>query len=412
MKLSIPTLDAPNQQSDQQSGKAGGLQSGIRVVDLEGLRARLASLSDSRKPRGLRYELAALLLLLVLAKLAGEDQPSGIADWLAKRAGQLKVAFQLPWKRMPHHNTLRRIIEQVVKPEELDRVVSEHLRSLEGVGRSVLISIDGKTVRGTIKWNESRGEHLLAAYLPLEGIVLMQVSAGDKDNEITVAPELLRELDSAGKLKGKVVAGDAMHTQRALSVQILAAKADYLWFAKENQPTLRQDIAQLFEADLSTVIGGRVESDFRTFRTVEKGHGRIERRTITVSSELKGYSDWPGLEQVFKLERTRVDLLRGTEETEVVYGLTSLSRKRASAKRLLDLTRAYWGIENGLHGRRDVTFNEDSTRLTRGKAGRVMATLNNLVISLLRYAGYDNLARARRESEADLTLALGAMLAR
>jgi predicted transposase YbfD/YdcC len=304
---------------------------------------------------------------------------------------------------MPSESTYRRLFERLVKPEQLDEVLGAHLRSQEGVGRSVLVSIDGKTVRGAIKWGESRGEHLLAAYLPEEGVVLMQVAAGDKDNEINAAPALLRGID----LRGKVVVGDAMHTQRALSVQILAAQADYLWFAKDNQPTLLQSIVDLFETDRRTVLGGVVESDFATFGCVEKGHGRLESRQITVSSELKAYSDWPGLEQVFRLARRRGDYRGGKEETEVVYGLTSLRREEASPERLLYLTRTYWGIENGLHGRRDVTFREDRTRLTRGKAGRVMASLNNLVISLLRLSGHTNLAHARRKWDAHFTLAIG-----
>jgi predicted transposase YbfD/YdcC len=303
---------------------------------------------------------------------------------------------------MPHHETYRRIVGRVVDPEEFDRVVGEYLGELPGVGWSVLVSFDGKTLRGTISEDNPRGEHLLAAYLPEEGIVLMQVSALDKDSEINAAPILLGSID----LRGKVVVGDALHTQRALSVQILEAEADYLWFAKENQPTLREDIAELFEGDRQTVLGGLIEHDFETSRTVEKGHGRLEVREITVSSELKGYSDWPGLEQVFRLERRRVDYRSGKEETEVVYGLTSLCREEASAERLLSLTRTYWGIENGLHGRRDVTFREDRTRLTRGKAGRVMASVNNLVIGLLRHAGYTNLAEARRRCNADFRLAL------
>jgi predicted transposase YbfD/YdcC len=378
------------------------------VFDLGGLYRRLEQLTDQRKRRGKRYALPMLLLLVILAKLAGEDRPAGIADWIRNRDRELRGALGIPWKRMPHESTFRRLFERMVSPEELDQAFGEYVRSLPGVGRSVLMSIDGKTVRGTIKWGESRGEHLLAAYLPEEGVVLMQVAAGDKDNEITVAPELLRSLDLTGHLAGKVVIGDAMHTQRALSVQILEAKADYLWFVKENQPTLRADISLLFEAKQETVLGGVIESDFAAHRTVEKGHGRLETREITVSSELKGYSNWPGLEQVFRLERRRVDYRSGKAETEVVYGLTSLTGEEASPERLLSLTRTYWGIENGLHGRRDVTFKEDGTRLTRGKAGRVMASLNNLVISLLRLSGYTNLAQARRRCDASLTLALTA----
>ena len=123
-------------------------------------------------------------------------------------------------------------------------------------------------------------------------------------------------------------------------------------------------------------------------------------------------SDWPGLEQVFCSERQRVDLKTGAREHETVYGLTSLSPAEACAERLLGLVRAYWGIENGLHQRRDVTFREDRTRLTHGSAGWVVASLNNLVIGLLRQAGATNLAAARRQLDARLTLSLAQTFAR
>ncbi len=372
-----------------------------RLLDLACLARRLATVTDGRCPKGVRYELAPLLLLLILAKLCGEDRPSGMAEWIAHRGRQLREGLQLPWRRMPHHNTYRRILAEVVVPEELDRLVGEHLRSLPGVGHSLVIAIDGKTVRGTINAAQPQGEHLLAAYLPEEGIVLLQVAAGAA-GETRAAPQLVRCLD----LRGKVVAGDALQTQRALSVDILEAGGDYLWVVKDNQPTLRADIAQVFTAEERTVMGGRVPNEVRTCRTVEKGHGRLESRTITVSSSLRGYSDWPGLEQVFQVERCRVDLRSGSEERAVVYGVTSLTATQASAAQVLALVRAYWGIENGLHQRRDVTFREDRTRLTCGHAGRVMATLNNLVIGLLRHAGATNIAAARRKCDALLPLAL------
>lgn len=375
---------------------------GPRVLDVSSLLSRLETLVDLRHRKGRRYALAVALALIVLAKLSGEDQPSGIANWIALRRRELVAGFRLSWERMPHHNTYRRVIADAVDPDQFDQVVGEFLGGLPGVGQSVLVSIDGKTVRGTIDQNNPRGEHLLAAYLPQEGIVLFQVACGTKENEISTAPKLLAGID----LRGKVVCGDAEQTQRQLSSQILEAGGDYLWFVKDNQPTLRQDIEFLFEADDRTVLGARVPNDFRTSRTVEKGHGRRETREITVSGELKGYSEFPGLEQVFKLERRRTNCKTGQGEREVVYGLTSLSQAKSPADRLLDLSRAYWGIENGLHRRRDVTFREDATRLTQGHAGRVMATLNNLAIGLLRQAGHSNLAQARRECAASLTQTL------
>ena len=388
---------------DSTAPNAPGQGSGAALVfEVSRLWRRLAGLRDRRQRRGKRYALPLLLLLIVLAKLSGEDRPSGIADWVKHRRGRLAQALGLRLERAPHHNTYRRILAQAVPPEELDAAISAFFRELPQVGRSVLISIDGKRIKGTIDAEDPHGTHLLVAYLPQEGIVLLQLPAGRKDHEIRVAPTLVQALD----LRGKIVAADALHTQRALSVQILAAGGEYLWRVKDNQPTLRADIAELFTGDDRTVAGGHVPHDWRTVRQVTKGHGRREVRQITVSTELKGYSDWPGLEQVFRLERERIATKSGQHEREIVYGLTSLTPAEASPARLLTLTRAYWGIENGLHYRRDVTFHEDATRLTQGHAGHVMASLNNLVLGLLRLAGFTNLAAARRYCGADLAHAL------
>ena len=372
------------------------------VFALSDLWRRLAALPDQRKRRGKRYALPVLLLLIVLAKLSGEDRPSGIAEWVAHRRARLAQALGIRLPRAPHHNTYRRILAQAVGPGDLDAAVSGFFRDLPQVGGSVLISLDGKTVKGTIAAANPHGAHLLVAYLPQEGIVLLQVPAGRKDSELRVAPALVEALD----LRGKIVAADALHTQRALSAQILAAGGDYLWVVKDNQPTLRADIAELFSGDDRTVEGGHLPHDFRTARQVAKGHGRREVRRVTVSSELNGYSDWPGLEQVFRLERERITSQSGRYQQEITYGLTSLPPAEASPARVLALTRAYWGVENGLHYRRDVTFHEDGTRLTQGHAGHVMATLNNLVIGLLRLAGFTNLAAARRYCGADLARAV------
>jgi len=372
------------------------------VAGISALAARLATLRDARRARGKRYPLPLVLVLVVLAKLAGEDRPSGIADWVAHRAARLRTVLGLSWRRMPHHNTIRRVLAEAVDPTELDAVVGAFFREQAGVGESMVISIDGKSVRGTITGATPRGEHLLAAYLPAEGIVLRQVAAGEKENEITVAPQLLGHVD----LRDKVVTGDALHTQRALSAQILAAGGDYFWIAKANQPTLRGDIAAVFELDDRTVAGGRLPGERRTAATGEKGHGRQERRTLTASTDLVRYSDWPGLGQVFRLERERRIRTTGKVEREIVYGLTSLPPERATAAALLQLSRSHWGIENGLHYRRDVTYHEDATRLTQGHAGRVMATLNNLIIGVLCRAGFTNHAAARRRCAADLVFSL------
>ena len=137
-----------------------------------------------------------------------------------------------------------------------------------------------------------------------------------------------------------------------------------------------------------------------------KGHGRIERRAITTSTWLNDYlADWPGVRQVFRLVRRRT--AGGKTTAEVVYGITSLSRQEANAERLLGRSRAHWGIANGLHHVRDETFREDRCRVRRGEAGRVLASLRNVAVYLLRQGDPVSVAAATREMAAYPEHALG-----
>ena len=135
-------------------------------------------------------------------------------------------------------------------------------------------------------------------------------------------------------------------------------------------------------------------ASFERFREIDKGHGRIEKRTLTTTTWLTDYlsSDWTTCLQVFRIERER---RTGTKvEVEVVYGITSLSREAASPRRLLKLNRGHWGIENRLHYRRDVTLGEDASRIRKGNAAQVMAVLRNIIIFLLPRSGQKSLPAA------------------
>lgn len=139
--------------------------------------------------------------------------------------------------------------------------------------------------------------------------------------------------------------------------------------------------------------------------TSGKGHGRLERRTITTTTWLNEYlGDWPGVAQVFRLERRRK--VKGKVEVEVVYGITSLGELAADAGALLGYTRGHWGIENDLHHTRDVTLGEDRCRVRRGRAPRVLASLRNVAVYLLRNANYRTVAAATRAMVAQPELAL------
>src|SRR5512145_134708 len=349
------------------------------VFDVGSLYAQFQGLKDQRKPRGIRYPLVVILVMMVMAKLCGEDTPSGIADWVKYRGEQFRELLKLKRKSMRHHSTYRRIESDVVDPEELERLVGNVLAGRKFFGKQVLLSIDGKVLRGTLDETQS-GTYLLAAYLPSEGLVLMEVALAGKGSEIPGAAKLLNMVD----LREKVVMGDAMHTQRAVSLQIVEAGGDYIWFAKGNQPQLEEDIRLWFEPEPEPIPGqGQLSKDFETVKETRKRHGRLEERTLTVSSQLNDFLNWPYLQQVFRLERHFVSTKTGEIQEQVVYGLTSLSREEITPQDLLAKIRSYWGIENGLHYRRDVTLREDRTRMTKGNAGRIMASLNNLLIGLV-----------------------------
>jgi predicted transposase YbfD/YdcC len=350
-----------------------------QFFDVGSLYAQFRNLRDKRKARGVRYRLETILVVMTLAKLCGEDTPSGIAEWCRHRTEFLCEALKLERKSMPHHSTYRRIAEEVICVEELEHLLSELWSAKRFFGKQVLLAIDGKVLRGTLD-EEQNGVYLLAAYLPAEGLVLMEVEVSGKGSEIPAAPKLLKSID----LRDKVVMGDAMHTQREISIQIVEAGGDYIWLAKGNQPQIEEDIRLWFEPDLPPLPGqSYLPKDFETIRTVSKGHGRLEERSLTTSSQLQDFLDWPYLQQVFKLERKVTFLKTGKVQEQVVYGFTSLSRDEITPPHLLALIRSYWGIENGLHYRRDVTLHEDHTRMTKRNTGRVMACLNNLVLGLL-----------------------------
>jgi predicted transposase YbfD/YdcC len=167
----------------------------------------------------------------------------------------------------------------------------------------------------------------------------MQMQVGEKTNEITTAPKVVQTLD----LRGVVVTGDAMQAQRKLSVQIVEAHGDYVWTAKDNQPEMREEIAVLFAPQQSRPGWSAPPTDFRRATTINKGHGRLEKRTITVSSLLAGYSAFPYVAQVFQVE-SWVQLTGDRYRHEIRYGLTSLPAWVASPQRLLTLVRGQWRI--------------------------------------------------------------------
>jgi len=157
-----------------------------------------------------------------------------------------------------------------------------------------------------------------------------------------------------------------------------------------------QDIERLFTPEKPKPGFGKITTDFLQAETVNKGHGRLEQRQIHTSAMLNDYVDWPALGQVYRLERHFTWIRQGKvmkTSHEVEYGITSPTRKEAPTKRVMQVRRKHWLIETGLHYRRDVTFREDATRMTKGAAGRILATIHNVALALIERAGFRTLPR-------------------
>ncbi len=377
------------------------------IYDETSLIACFEKICDPRKARGKRYHLTTLLVIIFLAKLCGKDTPVEIADWAKSHAEALAQLLKLKRIWRPHHNTIRRVFQNILDEAEFNWLMQEYQQ--QQIERGEQLAMDGKSLRGTRIADEQPANHLLSVYDTQEHCVMAQVAVDQKENEIVAAPRVLGQVAIAEK----IITGDALHAQRGLSAEIIERDGDYLWVMKENQGHLYHDIERLFAPDKPKPGFGKITNDFLQAETVNKGHWRIERRCIQTSAMLNDYVDWPDLGQVYRLER-RFTWVRQGKVTktshEVEYGITSLSREKASPKRVMQIRRKHWCIETDLHYRRDVTFREDATRMTKGASGRILATIHNVILALIKQAGFHNAAQARRWFDGHLNQAFALLV--
>lgn len=358
----------------------------------------LAAIPDVRSRRGKRHPLSAILAMACCAMLCGYRSYSAIAEW--GRNYGTSIAHALGFTHTPPcAATLHTVFRHVDRDDLEERlgtwaesvVVSTPAAASAG---EVAVALDGKTLRGSQKQG-APGVHLLSALSHHVGLTLTQQAVDAKTNEITQVETGLRQIVR----KDRVVTIDALLTQRHVAQTMVDKGGDYVMIVKENQPQLRADIELVLTLPPA---GDRQE----TARTVDIGHGRIEQRNVTTSEALVGYSNWPGLAQVFEVGRHVIIQKTGQERVEVVYGVTSLNPERATPERVLDLVRGHWHIENKSHWVRDVTFDEDRSQVRCGSIPQVMAALRNTAIGLLRWAGHTNIAAACRRLAAQPAQAL------
>lgn len=360
------------------------------------LLAIFSTVTDPRRKQGTRFPLAAILTLAVAATLSNHLSVLAIAEWGASQSKKLLHLLGFPKGVAPHQSTIQRLFSRL-NPLSLARTLAGYAVALTShcgaPGRGMQgVSVDGKAQRGRLAADPAAGPvHALSAFCHDLGVVLAEVpissTAEKTEAELIVAPALIAQLP----WQGRVLTGDALLCQRSLCQQLLEARGDYLLVVKENQPTLHEDIRLLFDPPLPALP----LQDRRVAQTVDHGHGRkTDIRCLVASTDLVGYTQWPGLAQVFRVERTWQK--GGKSHREVQYGITSLPPQLADAGRLLALKRGHWQIENRLHYVKDTVLGEDRSLVHMGAGPSVLSMLRDTVVSLLHRVGSRSVARQLR----------------
>lgn len=346
----------------------------------------LCAVPDPRRANGIRHTWTYLLAGTLIAVICGSKSLAAVAQWfntaqpeLLTKLGRGKARGRM-WA-----STLSRPFSRI-DPDALDDVLSQWLNRFHQEttppqppsDEVEAISVDGKTVRGA-RNGDDKAPHLLSAVRHEDGTVAGQREVSATTNETTVFGPLLDTLD----ITGMVVTADKMHTKRRHAAYLARRAAYFLFTVGANQPKLLHALWKLPWKDRRVGC-----------RTRDRGHGRIETRTVKVYAAPQGLP-FPDVTRVFQVERRFTDLAGNLLSREVVVGVTSMPKRTATPAAIARVLRAHWGIE-ALHHVRDTTFAEDASRVRTGSSPRAMATFRNTVISLLRLQGWDNIAEATR----------------
>lgn len=344
-------------------------------------------LEDPRQRGKVQYPLDEILLLCLLAVLAGAETITDIALFGRKKLDLLR-RFRPFAMGTPAHDHLGDILA-VLDPEQFQRCFVSWVAALIGTPEGV-VAIDGKTARRSGR--RAKGQdpiHVVSAFATRQRLVMGQVKVAQKSNEIVAIPKLLDMLS----IEGAIVTIDAMGCQRAIAAKIREKKADYLLALKGNQGTLRQDVDVLVSEQKAVGFKDTVVS---RDNTVDGDHGRIETRNVTVIHDvdwLKQRHDWPDLNAVVVVESQREIGDRIERETRLY--ITSLV---LTANLLGPIVRRHWLIENGLHWVLDMVFRDDECRLATSHAPANFCTIKHMAQNLIRRAPEKLSLRAKRKA--------------
>jgi len=336
-----------------------------------------ADLDDPRSEINRRHLLGDLIVICVLAVIAGADGPTAIGEWAKSNGAWLKQYLPLP-SGIPSRCTFRRLLS-LLKPEAFQQCFQSwvaQLQSTKLLDEPEIIAIDGKALRRSHDGGKNLGPlYLVSAWAAHAGISLGQLATAEKSNEITAIPRLLQVVD----VHGAIVTIDAAGCQRNIAELILQGKGDYVLALKGNQESLHQDVVQYLITHM--------ENDFanitaRRHQEVAKGHGRVDEiiyYQVPVPPQIIQKHAWPGLRSIGVA--IRMSEQADKHSYDVRYYISSL---RLGVKQFARAVRKHWSIENTLHWCLDVTFREDESRTRNRHEADNLAWLKRFAVSLLK----------------------------
>jgi predicted transposase YbfD/YdcC len=330
-------------------------------------------IEDPRMQRNQLYTVSEILLVTLLSVICGAEGWQDVENY-----GKSKIRYlrcYLPYEHgIPSDDTFRRFFRSI-NPDHFKEIFSRWVKCIANVAEAKVIAIDGKSNRRTFD-GEGNMLHMVSAFSTEARIVLAQEKVADKSNEITAIPLILDMLD----VKGHIVTIDAMGCQYAIANKIVDKGGDYIFSLKGNQGSLSADV-ELF---LNTP---RFQNACPAITDYDKGHGRLETRTCTVSNDVEwlrnNHEKWKTIQSIIRIDSTREVTQRGSKKItrETRYHISSL--KDPTPAVALRAVRDHWGIENTLHWTLDMSFNEDYSRIRKENAPEVMAIFRHMAINIL-----------------------------
>jgi predicted transposase YbfD/YdcC len=356
--------------------------------------AHFHQLEDPRSPINRQHPLVSVVVIALMAVLAGAGGPTAIARWARTKRDFLAQVLPLP-AGIPGKDVFRRVL-MLLNPAAFQACFLAWLQTLrakatEATGvEQPIFAVDGKTARRSHdKGNGLGALHAVSVWASDFGLSLGQVACAEKSNEITAIPQVLALVD----IKGAIITIDAMGTQKAIAAQIIDGQADYVLALKGNQETLHQAVIDYIDQQLPNDFAG---VGARRLLTTEEGHGRQETRSyiqMPVPPDLADLELWKGLQTMGVA--TLACVRDGKETVETRYFISSLG---LGVKRFAHAVRSHWGIENSCHWSLDVTFREDASRIRHQNLRENFAWINRFLLSLLKQHSDKDSISLRRQA--------------